>query len=176
MAERLSIRDFGPIRSADIEVRNLTIFVGPQATGKSLAAQALFFLNSIQDFLDVVPPEAKTPTDVVLSAMEWWFGNKPSIYSGQQSLLLWEPTLENARQKSEIRWRGNSADVSPALAKQLLTQRERPKSNLSLSRVYIPGGRTLYSFLPPYSRALSSRSTVTGLVMFKYSTRPSVWS
>lgn len=36
MRQRLSIKNFGPIRHADIEFGDLTILIGPQASGKSL--------------------------------------------------------------------------------------------------------------------------------------------
>ena len=41
----LSVRDFGPISSAAIEVRPLTVFVGPSNTGKSYLAVLLYVLH-----------------------------------------------------------------------------------------------------------------------------------
>lgn len=41
---RLKVENFGPIRSADITFGNLTVFVGPQATGKSILLQLLKLL------------------------------------------------------------------------------------------------------------------------------------
>ncbi|HSN76348.1 MAG TPA: AAA family ATPase [Anaerolineae bacterium] len=155
MAERLVIRDFGPIRSADLELRNLTVFVGPQATGKSLAAQVLFFLNSIGDFLDVIPPDIQGAPQMALEAMAWWFGNKPSTYASSGSLLRWEPTPGDESTAVEIRWNGDGVELSPALIERLHTQRRQLRSSLPLERIYMPGGRTLYSFLPSYTRAFS---------------------
>lgn len=155
MPERLVIRDFGPIRSADIELRNLTVFVGPQATGKSLAAQVLYFLNSVGDFLDVIPPETQTAPQIVLEAMAWWFGNKPSTYARSGSLLRWEPIPGDERAAAEIRWNENGIELSPALVERLQTPPRPRRSSLSLERVYMPGGRTLFSFLPSYTRAFS---------------------
>ena len=66
MEEHLIIRDFGPIREAKIAVRDLTILVGPQATGKSLAAQALYFLREV-DALSPFPLDE--PRETVLSAL-----------------------------------------------------------------------------------------------------------
>lgn len=155
MAERLVIRDFGPIRSADIELRNLTVFVGPQATGKSLAAQVLYFLNSIGDFLDVVTPEAQAESQIALEAMAWWFGNKPATYARSGSLLRWEPIPGDERSAVEIRWTESGVELSPALIERLHTERRLMRSSLPLERIYMPGGRTLYSFLPSYTRAFS---------------------
>jgi hypothetical protein len=155
MTERLVIRDFGPIRSADLELRNLTVFVGPQATGKSLAAQVLYFLNSIGDFLDVVPPEAQTDSQTALEAMAWWFGNQPSTYARSGSLLRWEPIPGDERSAVEIRWTDSGVELSQALSERLHTQRRQMRSSLPLERIYMPGGRTLYSFVPSYTRAFS---------------------
>jgi len=41
---RLQLRHFGPVKSADITFGELTVFVGPQATGKSLVLQLLKLL------------------------------------------------------------------------------------------------------------------------------------
>lgn len=41
---RLYLHNFGPIKSADISFGELTVFVGPQATGKSLALQLVKLL------------------------------------------------------------------------------------------------------------------------------------
>lgn len=154
MPQRLIIRNFGPIREAEIEVRDLTVFVGPQATGKSLAAQALFFLSEIQDFFDVVPQDAETPTQAAVSIMEWWFGNKTSAYASSGTILRWESTLLDNEPIYEIQWNDTGVVLSRALAEKLQT-RHGPRSPYFLvpRNIYIPGGRTLYSFVPPYARS-----------------------
>jgi len=45
---RVSIRGFGPIRCADIDVRPLTVFVGPNAAGKSYLLYLLWALLSVE--------------------------------------------------------------------------------------------------------------------------------
>ena len=44
MVERIRAKGIGPVRAADIEFGELTIFVGPQATGKSIFLQLLKLL------------------------------------------------------------------------------------------------------------------------------------
>ncbi len=41
----LSVKDFGPIGTAEVDVRPLTVFVGPSNTGKSFLAEALYALH-----------------------------------------------------------------------------------------------------------------------------------
>ncbi len=42
---RVSVRDFGPVASADLEMRPLTVFVGPSNTGKSCLATLIYALH-----------------------------------------------------------------------------------------------------------------------------------
>ena len=44
MAPHISIRDLGPIGRADLELKPLTIFVGPNNSGKSYAALTVYSL------------------------------------------------------------------------------------------------------------------------------------
>ena len=44
MVDRIRAKDIGPVREADIRFGDLTIFVGPQATGKSIFLQVLKLL------------------------------------------------------------------------------------------------------------------------------------
>lgn len=45
----LQIKHLGPIHDADIQLGDLSVFVGPQATGKSLCLQTFKLLNDIPD-------------------------------------------------------------------------------------------------------------------------------
>ena len=42
---RLDVRDFGPIARASVELRPLTVFIGPSNTGKSYLAMLLYVLH-----------------------------------------------------------------------------------------------------------------------------------
>lgn len=49
MTETIRIKNLGPIRDVEINPRPLTVLVGRQASGKSLAAQVTFFFRSIRN-------------------------------------------------------------------------------------------------------------------------------
>lgn len=49
--KRLKISHFGPIDDVDVEIGDLTLLVGPQASGKSLFLQ---FLNLLLDHVSVI--------------------------------------------------------------------------------------------------------------------------
>jgi ABC-type cobalamin/Fe3+-siderophores transport system ATPase subunit len=49
--QKLSIHNFGPIAATDIEVNDILLLIGPQASGKSSIAKALYFFKSLRDDL-----------------------------------------------------------------------------------------------------------------------------
>lgn len=51
MSQHLTIRKFGPIDEVSIEVKDILIFIGPQASGKSTISKAIFFFKSLRDDL-----------------------------------------------------------------------------------------------------------------------------
>src|SRR5690625_7183051 len=73
MGEKLSIENFGGLRSIEIDIRNINILNGPQASGKSVVAKLLYFyksfpnqiVKSILDELDESELEQKEKNDFV---------------------------------------------------------------------------------------------------------------
>jgi len=51
MSQRLIIHQFGPIADIDIEVKDILVFIGSQASGKSTVSKAIFFFKSLKDDL-----------------------------------------------------------------------------------------------------------------------------
>ncbi len=50
--QRLVIKNFGPIKDLDMEVKDFMAFIGPQASGKSTIAKMVYFFRSLkEDFL-----------------------------------------------------------------------------------------------------------------------------
>ncbi len=47
--ERLIVKNFGPLKDVDIELKDIMVFIGPQASGKSTLAKILYLINSIFD-------------------------------------------------------------------------------------------------------------------------------
>jgi len=44
--ERISVKDFGPLKEADIELGDITILTGPQNSGKTILATLIYTLNN----------------------------------------------------------------------------------------------------------------------------------
>lgn len=45
--QRLVMKNFGPVKTLDIEIKDFILLVGPQASGKSTIAKTIFFFKSI---------------------------------------------------------------------------------------------------------------------------------
>lgn len=50
-AQRIEINRFGPINNLNIEVKDFIVLIGPQASGKSTIAKAIYFFKSLNDDL-----------------------------------------------------------------------------------------------------------------------------
>jgi hypothetical protein len=165
MTEKVAIRDFGPIRRAEMDVKDLTVFVGPQATGKSLAAQVLYFMRGLESLASrpvgtflgrkrngfageeaQAMGDADSPRQNILSGLEWWLGNESSVYVTFQTALSWNPESPGRKTKHTISWDEKGLHLNSVLEKRV-----REWSFPPLPQVYIPAGRALYSFLPPAS-------------------------
>lgn len=51
MPPRLVMSQFGPLQQVDLELKDIMIFLGPQATGKSTITKAVYFFKTIRDDL-----------------------------------------------------------------------------------------------------------------------------
>ncbi len=89
MVERIRAKNIGPVREADIRFGDLTIFVGPQATGKSIFLQLLKLLvdrRSIHDTMQYYGLGQPSDADGFL---DLYFGEgMASIWSKEKSRLV----------------------------------------------------------------------------------------
>ena len=79
---RIKIKRFGPIRDADLKLGNLTVLVGPQATGKSV------FLQLLKLLLDKRPIH----DELRHSGIEWNHNPKTflNLYFGEGMASIWK--------------------------------------------------------------------------------------
>ena len=60
---RVSVQDFGPIAEAAIDLRPLTVFVGPSNTGKTYLATLIYALHRASEGFGRMPPRADLATE-----------------------------------------------------------------------------------------------------------------
>lgn len=119
--DRLQISSLGPIQRASIEFGDLTVFVGPQASGKSILLQSLKL---------AVDHDAIT-SNFFLHGLFWHDDDASflDLYFGEGMRNLWSP-------KTSLRWNGKALKLS-RLA-------HAPKnSNFEEKVLYIPAHRAL---------------------------------
>ena len=52
---RIEIQNFGPIEHIELDLKDFMVFIGPQASGKSTIAKAVYFFRSLRDdFVEAV--------------------------------------------------------------------------------------------------------------------------
>ena len=49
--QKIEIRNFGPIKELNLDIKDFSILIGPQASGKSTVAKTIFFFKSLNDDL-----------------------------------------------------------------------------------------------------------------------------
>ena len=96
---------------------------------------------------DLLLPALAKSLESVLSALEWWIGNESSAYIKPGTLLGWSPAKPTADIVQEIQWDESGMHLSKALEERLQTVQSK-QEGFPRARIYIPAGRTLYSFLP----------------------------
>ena len=96
----LQLKNIGQITDADIRFGDLTVFVGPQATGKTIALE---FLKLAVDLPAIQGTMNRYGID--------WSGQLPSffdVYFGEGMRGLWRDD------QSEVWWRGRQLPLSAA--------------------------------------------------------------
>jgi hypothetical protein len=134
--DALVLRNVGPIKKADVTFGDLTVLVGPQATGKSVFLQ---FLKLVLDYRDIIRVLKYSGLD--------WDREWPSfcdLYFGEGMRNIWSAD-------SSVKWRGHPVDVA-LLAQPVKTGMRNPKSFL------IPAHRVLALSRDSWFRTFSDYS------------------
>ena len=119
--DRMKLQNVGQITEAEISFGDLTVFVGPQATGKSIALQ----------FLKLLVDTGQVQEELTRYGMDW-SGKLPEffdIYFGQGMKTIWRDG------ESSVSWEGKQIDMTRLIA------RRRKKRDESV--FFIPAQRVL---------------------------------
>lgn len=84
------MRNVGPIREAAVSFGDLTVLVGPQATGKSLFLQTLKLLLDAPQVRSTMAAYGLNPAASPGKALETYFGEgMAGIWKGEESTITW---------------------------------------------------------------------------------------
>ena len=118
---RLKVSNLGPVRSADLSFGNLTVLVGPQASGKSILLQTLKLMLDHRSISSTLRREGYD-----------WQGRSTSLaelFYGEGMGDLWSG-------ETDVSWNGKSLSLSSLAS-------SRVRSNSTASLFYIPAHRVL---------------------------------
>src|SRR5205807_348396 len=99
----LKIKNLGQIKSANLSFGDLTVFVGPQATGKSIALQ----------LLKLMIDAGQVQLEMRLYGLDWSreLPRFLDIYFGEGMSSIWR------QRESRIEWNGKSMDLPQIAAR-----------------------------------------------------------
>jgi predicted ATPase len=95
MAQRIVIKNFRQIKDADIEIKNITVLIGENATGKSTVAKLVYFFKCLgNDFkTDILNIEATTAHNSIFKELELL--NKFVSMQIENKFIKWFGEIEN---------------------------------------------------------------------------------
>ena len=117
----LKLRNIGQITEADLSFGDLTVFVGPQATGKSIALQ----------MLKLMVDTGQVQNEMARHGLDWSGELSPFLdaYFGEGMRSIWKSD------QSSLSWNGKAVDLP-----KLVGRKQRDKSE---SLFFIPAQRVL---------------------------------
>lgn len=76
--QKISIKNFGPIKEFESEIQNINLFIGPQASGKSTISKSIFIFKSLKNklmsfILDVSDEQLEHPINAFYKYLRQWF-------------------------------------------------------------------------------------------------------
>lgn len=89
--ETLTVRNFGPIKEADLDLRKVTVFIGEQASGKSCLAKLLAILS------DKFAPQGLIDANFKDYQLAAWYKNQSDIsyYNDNYQITVFNKKFEN---------------------------------------------------------------------------------
>lgn len=108
--QNLNVINLGQIKEADIDFGSLTLFVGPQATGKSILLQLVKLLLDSPDIMHTIRNNGYDWEANINNFLEFYFGegmsnilnNETKIYSDDAIMDLEKLLQDNKRKKEQL--------------------------------------------------------------------------
>ena len=87
MHQRLTIYKFGPLTEVELELKDILIFIGSQASGKSTVSKAIFFFKSLRDDLTSYLYQCYEQKQFIDRGDEWTSGKTDDCLLVKQLLV-----------------------------------------------------------------------------------------
>ncbi len=149
MSERLVIQHMAPLHAADLSLRDLTIFVGPQATGKSLAAQILHRMRHLEETAADHGEDTSSPETYVSRELQHWLGPAAAALPPGAS-VCWYPASPPDGAEQCLWWDDTGQlHLNDTLAERVRQSMAQHPRHTNGATIYIPAGRVVYSYISP---------------------------
>ncbi|PPD47222.1 MAG: hypothetical protein CTY16_07910 [Methylobacter sp.] len=171
--EKLVIDNFLAIEHAEIEIKKINLFIGPQAQGKSLISKLIYFFVGFPNSLkEAAWKSYETRNEFEKFTLErfekifpkYTWGNKPFTINYQHDKyyisIVYSPTDENIKKNSQFPSLVINSDLLETLNKILLEMKEGDAFVLKVPEalgdifpfesddlLYIPAGRSFFATL-----------------------------
>lgn len=164
MGKRLIVKNFGPIKSVEIDLKKINVFIGPQGCGKSTLAKVISFCS----WLD----KRRSDDGVYVGAykhlmyyhkLQDYFHDDTLIYYQGDNIVYtygWPKDDEMLLDGFEI---GNTLHVDD---KELILFSLRPSVNPKV--IYIPAERNFVSAVPNLQNYIESDDSLHGFILDWY--------
>lgn len=134
MSVSLGLRNIGQIREANLSFGDLTVLVGPQASGKSIALQWLKLVLDVGQIQDKLHQHGLGWDKSVPNFLNLYFGEGMATIWGRDSEVRWNSQGWNVEQHVARKARGKTESAYFIPAQRVLTLRDgwsRPFSDFS---------------------------------------------
>jgi len=149
--EKLTVKNLGPIKDFTMETNRLTVLIGPQASGKSLLAQMLYFFNGVSSFVAERFSEklsSASEVEKVLYSILSDIRGVPinSYFNAASELSYWgrDEFVITGSQSPKFQQMHNYVF---GLTKQWDDNRSLLTSAQNLTQIFIPTERIVYTYL-----------------------------
>lgn len=147
MSERLIIKNFAGIKKLELDVRQITILIGPQTTGKSVCAKLLFFFkNFINEMLKYDQQDSINFDSLMLNKFKKYF--PPESLSKDPFSIRYEYNdefieIEGIRLELKLKYSREYANAVKNFKKQLKTSKRKAGVDRSEISQYVPNRKEL---------------------------------
>lgn len=131
MQSRLIVRDFGPIEFVDLDLRNVNVFIGPQASGKSALAKVYTIFKAPRKFIK----ETKFNSVAKINGINLQFQEVLEEYN-ISSFLTDETEIEFQSELHTISYKNGEIAYAPLLLRRI-ENLEELKENFQENRMVI---------------------------------------
>ena len=184
--ERIFIKNIGPIKECEFEIKPINIFIGPQATGKSTIAKLIFFFKSFyKDLLAAFELEEEIKVlfqERIEDSIALYLNDKSEvvyffseeiwiqvIYKNERIKIVFSEALDK-RISQALDLKKTLLKGDGLLERSIVDEKMRKELSQKLSEIFqkelpifVPAGRLIYAFFSEPRGAIERLNSIFSL-------------